>query len=153
MRRLALGALLCLLLSQALGVSAALAAPAAPMPPQRQLDGTSAMLELLAADYRAADPTHEVSGAASVRTLALALERQLASWQSSRAQPELTLALGEAQRLRRTLAATTERLQPWPLPLSVKASVAEMQADLQRAGLRGSARARPYKAIDELLAD
>ncbi|HEY1449531.1 MAG TPA: FTR1 family protein [Solirubrobacteraceae bacterium] len=153
MRRLALGALLCLLLSQALGVSVALAAPAAPILPQRQLDGTSAMLELLAADYRAADPTHEVSGAARVRTLALALERQLASWQSSRAQPTLALALAQAQKLRRALAATSERLQPWPLPLDVKASVALMQADLQRAGLRGSAQARPYKAIDALFAD
>ncbi|HTA05696.1 MAG TPA: FTR1 family protein, partial [Solirubrobacteraceae bacterium] len=152
MRRLALGAL-CLLLSQALPVSVALAAPSATVPQQRQLDGTSALLGLIAADYRAADPAHEVAGAARVRTFALALERQLASWQASHAQPALALALGEAQRLRRTLAATTERLQPWPLPLSVKASVALMQTDLQRAGLSGHAQARPYKAIAALLDD
>ncbi len=155
MRRLALGVLLCLLLSQVLPVGVALAgsAVAGAAPQQRQLDGTSALLELVAADYRAADPAHEVSGAARVRTLALALERQLASWQAVRSQPALASALGEAQKLKRSLAATTERLQPWPLPLEVKASVALMQTDLQRAGLSGKAVAKPYKAIDALLAD
>src|ERR1700733_11540477 len=152
MRRVALLSLLALTVAQPLpALAEAAAGPAAV--PQRQLDGTWALLGVLARDYRNADPTHEASGAARVRTMALALEAQLASWQGARSEPALASALAEARELRRTLSATSERLQPWPLPMSVEASIGRVRAQLRSAGLSGAARSRPYAEIDALLAD
>ncbi|HEX3910755.1 MAG TPA: FTR1 family protein [Solirubrobacteraceae bacterium] len=154
MRRLALLMLLAMLSAQISPTFAdADSGSPAPAPPQRQLDGTRALLGVLAQEYRSADPTHEANGAGRVRTLALALEAQLASWQSGRAAPSLGEASAEARKLRSALGATSQRLQPWPLPLEVKAATVRMRTQLQRAGLGGAPRARPYAEIDALLAD
>lgn len=150
MRRLASIALLGLLLAQSLP---AVAVAASSAPPARQLDGTSALLGVLAESYRAADPTHEATGAGRVRSMALALEHQLSNWQRLHPQPALAAAARDARELSHDLGATTERLQPWPLPLEVKAATERMRVQLQRAGLAGAPRARPYTEIDALLAD
>jgi len=153
MQRLALPILLALLLSQSPPAIAAAATGPTGQPPARQLDGTWALLGVLAEDYRAADPTHEATGAARARTLAAALELQLERWRAGAAGPALDRALGEARTLRRSLAATSERLQPWPLPISVAASLQRVREQLRVAGLTGAPRARPYGEIDALLAD
>jgi high-affinity iron transporter len=153
MRRLVLPILLALLLSQSTAAIAAAATGPSGQPPARQLDGTWALLGVLAEDYHAADPTHEASGAARARTLAAALELQLERWRAGAAAPALDRALGEARALRRSLAATAERLQPWPLPIGVATSLQRVRAQLRLAGLSGAPRARPYGEIDALLAD
>ena len=52
----------------------------------------------------------------------------------------------------RSLRATEDRLQPWPLPLSVKALSERIAAQLRQAGFAaGALGAKPYKQIDALL--
>lgn len=151
MHRLALLTLL-VLLAQGPLAAAASGAPGS-APPRRELDGTHALLGVLAEEYRAADPAHEANGAARVRTLALALERRLGDWQSRGAAAGLSAALSQARALRKALASTSDRLQPWPLPLEVRAATERIGTELRRAGLGGASRARPYEEIDALLAD
>ncbi|HTZ86372.1 MAG TPA: FTR1 family protein [Solirubrobacteraceae bacterium] len=166
MRRLVVVPMLLALLAQTPLTAVASATGGRATPPQRELDGTRALLGVLAQTYRAADPTHEATGAARVRTMALALEGQLARWQAQGTAPaqgatsaqgaapeQLAAALTEAHSLRRSLAASADRLQPWPLPLDVRASTERVGAELKRAGLGGAPRARPYAEIDALLAD
>jgi high-affinity iron transporter len=117
-----------------------------------QAAGTQALLSVLASEYKTADPTHEVAAAARVRTMALALEAQIAAWrQGDRAAP-LTAPAGSAAELSRALRATEDRLQPWPLPLSVRATSARIAAQLRQAGYgHDVVVAKPYKQIDALL--
>jgi len=117
-----------------------------------QAAGVQALLSVLAADYKAADPTHEVAAAARVRTMALALETQIAAWQQvGRAAPLTAPARGAAE-LSRSLRATEDRLQPWPLPLSVKALSERLAAQLREAGYAPATPVtKPYKQIDALL--
>src|SRR5262245_45207551 len=151
MRRLILLALL-VLSAQPLSTAVASAATSGP-PPQRERDGTRALLGVLAEEYRVADPTHDANGAARVRALALALERQLERWQAGGLESRLAAPLAEARGMRRALAATSDRLQPWPLPLEVRATSERVQTQLERAGLGGFTRARPYDEVEALLAD
>src|SRR5262249_41243281 len=66
-------------------------------------------------------------------------------------QPQLTSAAADASKLLRELASTEDRLQPWPLPLSVRASVDRISWQLRGAGLAGAVGAKPYEAIGALL--
>jgi high-affinity iron transporter len=117
-----------------------------------QAGGVQALLGVLADDYKAADPTHEVATAARVRTMALALEAQIAAWQRADDAAPLAAAARTAGELSRALRATEDRLQPWPLPLSVKALSERIAAELQQAGFAPRAlSAKPYKQIDALL--
>lgn len=150
MRRFGPLAALALLCLQSLLPASAAAAQSAGAAPVRQLDGTQALLEVLAAEYRVVDRTHEAAGAARVRTMAMALEQQLAQWQGG---AQLTTALQSAHELTRALAATEERLQLWPLPGAVQTLATQIGGALRLAGLGGTRTERPYKAIDALLAD
>jgi FTR1 family protein len=118
-----------------------------------QAAGVQALLGVLADDYKAADPTHEVAAAARVRTMALALQAQIAAWQEAGGNAQLAAPARTAGQLSRALRATEDRLQPWPLPLSVKTSSERIAAQLRRAGFAPGAQAaaRPYKRIDALL--
>jgi high-affinity iron transporter len=122
-----------------------------------QVAGAQALLGVLAGDYRAADPTHEVATAARVRTMALALAAQIAAWQQADQAAQLAAAARSASELSRALRATEDRLQPWPLPLTVKALSERIAGQLRQAGFAPGAPgaralgAKPYKQIDALL--
>jgi high-affinity iron transporter len=118
-----------------------------------QAAGVQALLSVLAGDYKAADPTHEVAAATRVRTMALALQAQIAAWQEADGNAQLAAPARTAGQLSRALRATEDRLQPWPLPLSVKASSERIAAQLRQAGFAPGAQAaaKQYKQIDALL--
>jgi high-affinity iron transporter len=145
-RVLALLGLLALLLSQALAPVAYAASPAAAPVPERERAGVRALLSELSTEYRTIDRTHEAEGAARVRGMAAALAHQLGLW---RAAPAASGASG----LVRELTATEDRLQPWPLPLSVRARTERISAQLRAAGLDATLPAKPYEAIEALLGD
>lgn len=117
-----------------------------------QAAGVQALLSVLADDYKAADPTHEVATAARVRSMALVLETQIAAWRAADGAATLAAPAHAAGELSRALRATNERLQPWPLPLGVKALSARIADELRQAGYGQSVLgAKPYKQIDALL--
>jgi high-affinity iron transporter len=149
-RVIALLGLLALLLSQALAPVASAASTAAP---ERERAGVRALLSELTTQYRTIDRTHEAEGAVRVRAMASALERQLGLWQAAHPQPQLTSAAADASKLTRELAATEDRLQPWPLPLSVRAALEQISWQLRGAGLGATVSTKPYEAIEALLDD
>jgi high-affinity iron transporter len=117
-----------------------------------QAVGVQALLSVLADDYKAADPTHEVAAATRVRTMALALQAQIAAWQQADGKAQLAAPSRTAGELAGALRATENRLQPWPLPLSVKALSERIAVQLRQAGFPpGAPAAKPYKQIDALL--
>jgi high-affinity iron transporter len=117
-----------------------------------QAAGMQALLSVLTDDYKAADPTHEVTTAARVRAMALALDAQIAAWQRADGTTALAAPAHTASELSRALRATEDRLQPWPLPLSVKALSEHIAAQLRQAGFApGTPGAKPYKQIEALL--
>ncbi|HUA74038.1 MAG TPA: FTR1 family protein [Solirubrobacteraceae bacterium] len=156
-RVLALLGLAALLLSQALApvAYAGMPAPAggAPRAPERERAGARALLSELPSEYRTIDRTHEAEGAARVRAMALALASQLGLWQAAQPQPQLAAAAKGAHELARDLEATADRLQPWPLPLSVRADAERIAAQLRSAGLGAALSAKPYDSIEALLGD
>jgi high-affinity iron transporter len=117
-----------------------------------QAAGMQALLSVLTDNYKAADPTHEVATAVRVRAMALALEEQIAAWQRADGTAALAALAHTASELSRALRATEDRLQPWPLPLSVKALSERIATQLHEAGFTpGTPEAKPYKQIDALL--
>jgi FTR1 family protein len=114
--------------------------------------GVQALLGVLADAYKAADPTHEVATAARVRAMAHALEAQIAAWRLADGAAPLGTPARTAGELSRALRATEDRLQPWPLPLSVKALSERIATQLRQAGFApDTLGAKPYKQIDALL--
>jgi high-affinity iron transporter len=118
-----------------------------PASQQHAREGVSALLGVLADEYKAADPTHEALAAARVRTLAGALEDQLHEWQPASG------ARAQAAAVVHELAATSTRLQPWPPPLTIDGELQQIRTQLDRAGLLVAVPARPYEAIDGLLGE
>ncbi len=118
-----------------------------------QTSGVQALLSVLSEDYKAADPTHEVTTGVRVRAMALALQAQIAAWQRAGGAMTLAAPARTVGELSRALRATEDRLQPWPLPLSVKALSERIARDLRQAGYGGreTPAAKPYKQIDALL--
>jgi high-affinity iron transporter len=114
--------------------------------------GVQALLSVLAEDYKAADPGHEAVTAARVRTMALALEAQIAAWQQADGAAPLAAPQRTASELSRALSATEDRLRPWPLPLSVNVLSERIARELRQAGYgRGTLAAKPYRQIGALL--
>jgi high-affinity iron transporter len=109
-------------------------------------EGVSALLGVLADEYKAADPTHEALAAARVRMLAAALDEQLREWRA-------VSPLAHADAVVHELGATSTRLQPWPPPLTIDRELQQIRTQLQRAGLLVAVPARPYAAIDVLLGE
>jgi high-affinity iron transporter len=105
-----------------------------------------AALALIPTQFQAADLTHDAARAQRVRVVVTAVSAELA-----RTGP--AGAARTAARLRRTLAATRVRLQPWPLPQTVRSlSAATVRALHARAPSRAAAAAnKPYAEIDRLL--
>ncbi len=132
------------------GVATAAAAAGQPAP-AAQVDGAAALLAALPAEYAAADPTHEALAAARARTLAAALQAQVAAWRAAGDSGLDGAARGSAQ-LAAALAISRERLRPWALPLRVDGLAEGIERELARAGFGGSAGARPYAEIEALLA-
>ncbi len=141
----------------AAGAPAAAGAGTAGAPATREVDATYALLDVLAATYRAADATHDLAGAARVRTMAAALAQQVVLWRPSAARGRLDAAASGTRELSGALGATRERLQPWPVPLSVDTLARRVSAQLTQAGLAVSPRrapaSTPYASIDALLGD
>lgn len=121
--------------------------------PMRQAQGVGALLNVLAREYKTADPTHAPAAAARARTMASALQHQLASWNAIAPSAPLAQALGRAQEVSRSLNPTSERFQPWPLPLSINAELAQLKHDLRTAGLAAAPPPRSYDAIEAGLAE
>jgi high-affinity iron transporter len=107
-----------------------------------------AALALIPTQFQAADLTHDAAQAQRVRVVATAVSAELA-----RTGP--AGAARTAARLRRTLAATRVRLQPWPLPQTVRSlSAGIVRALHPRAPSRvagAAASNKPYAEIDRLL--
>jgi high-affinity iron transporter len=117
-----------------------------------QAAGVQALLSVLVENYKAADPTHEVATAARVRAMALALQAQIAAWRRADGAAVLAAPARGASELSRALRATEDRLQPWPLPLSVKALSERIATQLREVSFApGTSGAKPYKQIDALL--
>jgi high-affinity iron transporter len=131
-------------------VAAAQAAPVQPAPPAAA-DGAAALLRVLPSEYQAADPAHEVAGAARARTMAQALATQVGLWRAAGAAPGLGAAARTSGELADELAVTRDRLRPWPLPLHVDALAKRLEGELGEAGLGGRPGAKPYGEIAELL--
>jgi FTR1 family protein len=141
-------------LSAAATPAAGAAGPSAPAPPPaHQVEGGRALIDVLTDGYRAADPAHDATGAARVRALALALEWQIGRWEADGETPRIAAAARTASELEKALTTTRDRLRPWPLPLTIDALAERLRGELQRASLTGDAGAKPYRAIDALLAD
>jgi high-affinity iron transporter len=137
-------------LGAAPGASAAL--PAGGAVASEQAAGAQALLSVLAGEYKTADPTHEAAAAARVRTMAIALQTQIAAWQQVDRAAPLAASSRAAGELSHALRATEDRLQPWPLPLSIKALGERIAAQLRQAGYGQDVLvAKPYKQIDALL--
>jgi high-affinity iron transporter len=96
-------------------------------------DAAVAVLTLIPGQFNAADPTHDVATAQRIRELASIVSAGVPS--------------APAARLQGTLAATRVRLQPWPLPQTVRAQSAAAARAVGTAALA----AKPYDRIDELL--
>src|ERR1700679_2204364 len=112
------------------------AAAATPRPAATsEVEGTQAILEVLASTYRSADRTHDLVGAAHVRTMADALSAQLGRWSAAGAGGDLAEPETLASKLSGALASTREQFQPWPAPLRIAAQLARLRAELASAGL------------------
>jgi high-affinity iron transporter len=124
-------------------------------PARAQAEGAQALLGALSTTYKSSDATHEPAGAARSRAMAGALAQQIALWRASGANGDLNAAAGSAGELSRSLAATRERLQPWPVPLTIDALAQRTSAQLAQAGPGASASraaaSKPYASIDALL--
>jgi high-affinity iron transporter len=108
-------------------------------------DAALAVLKLIPDQFTAADPTHDVATAARTRALASIVRGGAAS------DPALGSALEPAARLRRTLAATRVRLQPWPLPQTVREQSAATAQAVNGARAAGPPDDKAYDRIDGLL--
>jgi high-affinity iron transporter len=110
------------------------------------LAGLLAALALIPTQFQAADLTHDAAQAGRVRVVVAAVSAELA-----RTGP--AGAARTAARLRHTLAATRVRLQPWPLPQTVRSLSAGITRALHaRAPSRAAAAAsKPYAQIDRLV--
>jgi FTR1 family protein len=116
--------------------------------PDASSQGTLATAALIPDLFAGADPSHNAGEAQRVRALASALRIQIAQLPATRPTNEARVAVA---RLQRTLNATRVRLQPWPIPQTVRGLAASVTRMLQRAGLRAPHSAKPYGAIDALL--
>jgi len=133
-----------LLLSAAFADAALAAAPT----PVAWSQGTLATAALIPDLFAGADPSHNAAEAQRVRKLATALGTQIARLPTTSSTAEAKVAV---TRLQRTLKSTHVRLQPWPLPRTVRAQSATVTRMLHRASLRAFPSAKPYDAIDVLL--
>jgi MFS family permease len=93
-----------------------------------------AVLALIPGQFAAADLTHDGAGAARVRTLASIL----------------AAATGDV-RLERDLRGSAIRLQPWPLPQTIRTDSLAAGQRLRARGAVPGATARPYDAVRSLL--
>jgi high-affinity iron transporter len=108
--------------------------------------GTLATAALIPDQFADADLSHNAGEAQRVRALTSALGMQVAQLPASRPKAGVAVA-----RLQRTLNGTRVRLQPWPIPQTIRAQSAAVTRMLQRPGLRAPGSAKPYDAIDVLL--
>ena len=104
-----------------------------------------AVLRLIPDQFSAADPTHDVATAARTRRLSSIVHESAATL------PARGVALKPAARLQRTLDATRVRLQPWPLPQSIRDQSAAVARAVSAAGPASAPAAKPYADIDRLL--
>jgi high-affinity iron transporter len=93
-----------------------------------------AVLALIPGQFATADLTHDAAGAGRLRTLASILS-----------------AATGADRLERDLRATRVRLQPWPLPQTIRTDSRAAARAIRAGGAVPAATARPYDLIRELL--
>jgi hypothetical protein len=107
--------------------------------------GALAVLQLIPAQFDAADLTHDAATAGRLRALSANVASATAS------DPALRAAAGPAARLDRTLRRTRIRLQPWPLPERVRAESAAATGALRAGGASSGPVAEPYAPIDTLL--
>ncbi len=121
--------------------------------PSDEVEGVQALLDVLDSEYRTADRAHEALAAARAREMAAAIRERVGRWRADGAGTELDAATRTAEQLQRTLTPTTDRLQPWPLPMSIAALGARLRDQLDQAGLSARASAKPYGAIASLLDD
>ena len=137
------------LLAPALAALALLAiavpASATESTPDPSAQGALAVLALIPARFDAADLTHDGPSAARLRSESSILAAATAI------DPALRPAAGATRPLQRTLGPTRVRLQPWPLPLRVRAQSAAATRALHRAGAVSPATTRPYDLIRGLL--
>ena len=103
------------------------------------------MLELIPEQFDAADLTHDAAAAGRVRTLGAILAA------AAGADPALRSAAPASTRLWRDLRASQVRLQPWPLPQTMRADSGAASRALRIAGAVSASTARPYDLIRELL--
>jgi high-affinity iron transporter len=103
-----------------------------------------AALALIPTQFQTADLTHDAARAQRVRVVVTAVSGEL-----TRTGP--SGAARTAARLRRTLAATRVRLQPWPLPQTVRSLSAGIVRALHARAPSSAAAAKPYPEIDRLL--
>lgn len=126
------------------GFGAVVASADAARPPAA---GVAPVLKEIVDQFAAADPTHDAAAAERARTLAAVIAARVGS------VSRLRSALGPARRLVRTLSATRVRLQPWPLPQTIRAQSGAVAATVADPGAGSQSPADGYQAIDQLLAD
>ena len=129
-----------------LGPATAVAASSAGSGDATHREAALEVLKLIADQFAAADPTHDVVTAARTRELSAIVRAGAAS------VPALAAAVSPAARLQRTLGATRVRLQPWPLPQSIRGQSAAAARAASPAGAVAAPSAKPYGDIDRLLA-
>jgi len=95
-----------------------------------------AVLALIPQQFATADLTHDAAGAGRVRTLA-----------------SILAAATGADRLERDLRASAVRLQPWPLPQTIRADSRAASGALRAHGVVPAATAQPYDVVRSLLSD
>jgi len=105
------------------------------------------VLALIPAQFSTADLTHDAAGAARARTLAAIVASAAAT------DPQLRAAAAPAARLSGALAGSRVRLQPWPLPQTIRALSERAAEPLTTTGAAPPAGAKPYDAIDRLLGE
>jgi high-affinity iron transporter len=103
-----------------------------------------AALALIPTQFQAADLSHDATRAQRVRVVATVVSAELA-----RIGP--AGAARTAARLRRILATTRVRLQPWPLPRTVRSLSAATVRALRARAPSSAVAAKPYEEIDRLL--
>jgi high-affinity iron transporter len=129
----------------AIVIAVAVSSRARASTPDRSAQGALAVLTLIPARFDAADLTHDAATAGRLRTLSVIVSS------ATTADASLRPATAAARRLQHTFVRTRVRLQPWPLPLRVRAESAAATHALQRAGAIPPATARPYGLIRTLL--
>jgi len=122
-------------------------AAARALPANSSWQGALAVLDLIPEQFATADLTHNAATAGRLRTLAGIVS--VAAGDST--DPALRAAAVATARLRRDLRSSQVRLQPWPLPLTIRADSRDASDALRAGGLVPDRTVRPYDRIRELL--